>query len=155
MCVWDTVKDYNWRVDARTHRIRSLIDDILNKTEEEFPLPKCNKEMDCMDCEPWSFVDERDVTSTLLTATSTKTLPWTLPLAPLDRYIYIEFLTIKIHQSLFIPNLNLYPSIYVFTSPHTHHSLERNSWDLTQPWSIGLLSPWLPNPDENENEQTT
>ncbi|CAO3590561.1 unnamed protein product [Absidia cylindrospora] len=78
MCVWDTVNDNKWRVDARTHRIRSVIDEILNKTEDAFPLPKCKKEKDCVDCEPWSFIDMRDGTgnetsSISSTATSTQT----------------------------------------------------------------------------------
>ncbi|KAI8337224.1 Alpha/Beta hydrolase protein [Chlamydoabsidia padenii] len=79
VCEWDTVKEHGWRVDARTHRIRSVIEDILNQTEASFPLPKCNMIKNCSDCELWTYIDKRDgnqtTTSTTQTATATATEP--------------------------------------------------------------------------------
>ncbi|SAM04922.1 hypothetical protein [Absidia glauca] len=71
LCVWDTVQDYGWRVDARTHRIRNVIDDILNKTETALPLPICKKERDCDECGLWTFTDKRDGNKTESSSSST------------------------------------------------------------------------------------
>ncbi|KAI8988865.1 Alpha/Beta hydrolase protein [Pilobolus umbonatus] len=62
VCVWDTVKDNGWRVNINTHRLATVIDDILKKPNQ-FPLPECKPEIDCVDCGLWSFTDERDLQS--------------------------------------------------------------------------------------------
>ncbi|KAI8098481.1 alpha/beta-hydrolase [Halteromyces radiatus] len=58
-CVWDTVNEHGWKVDIRSHRIGDVIEKILNKPEE-FPLPRCLPERDCVDCGLWDFIDDRD-----------------------------------------------------------------------------------------------
>ncbi|ORX53212.1 alpha/beta-hydrolase [Hesseltinella vesiculosa] len=60
VCQWDTVKDKGWRVDARTHRIKDVIDNILNKTEEFPLLPECLPQTDCVDCKDWHYYDRRE-----------------------------------------------------------------------------------------------
>jgi hypothetical protein len=79
VCVWDTVKDNGWRVDIRSHRVRDVIEQILNNPEE-FPLPSCVEETDCEDCGLWDYYDERDgpftsssSASSSITTTSTTT----------------------------------------------------------------------------------
>ncbi|ORZ17226.1 Alpha/Beta hydrolase protein [Absidia repens] len=59
LCVWDTVKNYGWRVDALTHRIKNVINEILNRKNNVLPLPECKKETRCQDCEMWTFTDKR------------------------------------------------------------------------------------------------
>ncbi|KAI8333437.1 Alpha/Beta hydrolase protein [Chlamydoabsidia padenii] len=58
-CVWDTVNEHGWKVDIRNHRIGDVIEKILNDPEQ-FPLPRCEVERDCVDCALWDFVDDRD-----------------------------------------------------------------------------------------------
>ncbi|SAL99157.1 hypothetical protein [Absidia glauca] len=58
-CVWDTVNSHNWKVNIASHRIGDIIEKILN-VPEEFPLPQCRVERDCMDCGLWDFPDNRD-----------------------------------------------------------------------------------------------
>ncbi|KAI8332654.1 Alpha/Beta hydrolase protein [Chlamydoabsidia padenii] len=58
-CIWDTVNEHGWRVDIRAHRIGDIVEKILGDPDN-FPLPKCQEEQDCIDCGLWDFVDERD-----------------------------------------------------------------------------------------------
>ncbi|KAI8371273.1 Alpha/Beta hydrolase protein [Choanephora cucurbitarum] len=87
VCIWDTVKDKNWRVDIRSHRVRDVIEGILSKPED-FPMPKCVPETDCADCSLWQYHDDRDdkerkSTSTLSSTTTTHTQqPPTDPWSP-------------------------------------------------------------------------
>ncbi|KAI8884270.1 alpha/beta-hydrolase [Backusella circina FSU 941] len=60
VCIWDTVKDNGWKVNLATHRIGSVIEDIIKKPSE-FPLPTCKIQTDCEDCGLWSFRDDRDL----------------------------------------------------------------------------------------------
>ncbi|KAI7864839.1 Alpha/Beta hydrolase protein [Spinellus fusiger] len=61
VCTWDTVKDHNWRVDIRTHRVGDVIEGIL-KNPDQFPMPVCVAEKeDCQDCGLWQFFDNRDL----------------------------------------------------------------------------------------------
>ncbi|KAI8342821.1 Alpha/Beta hydrolase protein [Chlamydoabsidia padenii] len=61
MCVWDTVQDLGWRVDARTHRIKYVIDEILNRADgPPLAIPQCKKERGCSDCQEWAYPDKRD-----------------------------------------------------------------------------------------------
>ncbi|KAI8368751.1 Alpha/Beta hydrolase protein [Blakeslea trispora] len=77
VCVWDTVKDKNWRVDIRSHRVRDVIEGILLKPDD-FSMPKCVPETDCADCSLWQYHDNRDdntkkTSSTLNPTTATYT----------------------------------------------------------------------------------
>ncbi|KAG2204097.1 hypothetical protein INT46_011109 [Mucor plumbeus] len=67
VCVWDTVKDNGWRVNVATHRIATVIEDILKKPDK-FPLPKCKVQEDCQDCGLWTFKDGRDILTAANTA---------------------------------------------------------------------------------------
>ncbi|KAF2790654.1 autophagy related lipase Atg15 [Melanomma pulvis-pyrius CBS 109.77] len=71
-CVYDTVKDLGWRVGIGTHKIVSVIKDVLEKYDEP---AKCEQYVNCTDCYPWEFIEsngtEPSKTSTLLTSTST------------------------------------------------------------------------------------
>ncbi|KAI9013987.1 Alpha/Beta hydrolase protein [Phycomyces nitens] len=61
VCTWDTVNEHGWRVDIRSHRVGDVIENILKKSEEEFPLPHCIPEdPKCQDCGLWEFFDNRD-----------------------------------------------------------------------------------------------
>ncbi|CAO3663874.1 unnamed protein product [Umbelopsis vinacea] len=70
VCVWDVVNEKGWRVDIRSHRIHDVIENILKKPEE-FPLPECKPELECVDCALWDFPDDRDPPSTSSTSCST------------------------------------------------------------------------------------
>jgi lipase ATG15 len=72
-CTYDTVGDLGWRVGAGTHRIVSVIKDVI----EKYPEPAlCEPMSDCTDCFSWDFFESNhsDVTTTTSkTSTSTKT----------------------------------------------------------------------------------
>lgn len=71
--MWDTVNDNGWRIDIRSHRIIDVIENILKKPEEEFPLPDCHPELECTDCGLWDYPDDRDPPKTSSgTCSSTK-----------------------------------------------------------------------------------
>lgn len=69
MCTYDTVKDKGWRVAIGTHRIESVITDVLDVYDE---VPPCVAEEECYDCELWKFFRSNgsEITTTS-TATST------------------------------------------------------------------------------------
>lgn len=54
------MNNHGWKVDIRSHRIGDIIERILNDPEN-FPLPKCMPEQDCVDCSLWNFEDDRDL----------------------------------------------------------------------------------------------
>ncbi|CAO3599825.1 unnamed protein product [Absidia cylindrospora] len=58
-CVWDTVNEHGWKVDVRSHQIGNVIDKIL-LDPENFPLPRCMEQQDCIDCALWKYPDDRD-----------------------------------------------------------------------------------------------
>lgn len=74
-CVYDTVKDFGWRVGIGTHKIVEVIRDVL----EQYDTPaKCEAYVDCTDCYTWKYFEsngtETTTTSTSKpTSTSTKT----------------------------------------------------------------------------------
>ncbi|KAH7400993.1 Alpha/Beta hydrolase protein [Phaeosphaeria sp. MPI-PUGE-AT-0046c] len=74
-CVYDTVKDFGWRVGIGTHKIVEVIRDVL----EQYDRPaKCEAYVDCTDCYTWKYFEsngtETTTTSTSKpTSTSTKT----------------------------------------------------------------------------------
>ncbi|CAO3682500.1 unnamed protein product [Umbelopsis ramanniana] len=70
VCVWDVVNEKGWRVDIRSHRIHDVIENILKKPEE-FPIPECKPELECVDCALWDYPDDRDPPSTMSTTCST------------------------------------------------------------------------------------
>ena len=60
--VFDTIKQFNWSVDLRTHRILTVINEILSFDWEDDDgkvyLPTPTHEEDCIDCFKWEFGNE-------------------------------------------------------------------------------------------------
>ncbi|RHZ68266.1 hypothetical protein Glove_296g25 [Diversispora epigaea] len=53
-CLFDSVEKLNWKVSIQNHRIKSVIEDVLNKWEWEFP--ECKPETECVDCGLWNYI---------------------------------------------------------------------------------------------------
>ncbi|RJE23885.1 hypothetical protein PHISCL_03797 [Aspergillus sclerotialis] len=72
MCTYDTVEDKGWRVAIGTHRIKSVISDVI---EEYDSLPTCEREEECFDCQLWKFFRSNgsEITTTTTTTTTTST----------------------------------------------------------------------------------
>ncbi|KAI4718269.1 alpha/beta-hydrolase [Aureobasidium sp. EXF-10727] len=51
-CTYDTVGDLGWRVSIGTHRITSVIKDVIEAYDS---VPVCTQDVDCTDCSEWSF----------------------------------------------------------------------------------------------------
>lgn len=71
-CVYDTVEDKGWRVGIGTHRIKSVITDVLGAYDA---VPPCVAEEECYDCQLWKFFKSNgsEITTTTTTTTSTST----------------------------------------------------------------------------------
>ncbi|KAF2687125.1 alpha/beta-hydrolase [Lentithecium fluviatile CBS 122367] len=70
-CVYDTVKDFGWRVGIGTHKIVEVIRDVLEKYDEP---AKCEPYINCTDCYPWEYFESNGTTTTsskISTSTST------------------------------------------------------------------------------------
>ncbi|PVI04846.1 alpha/beta-hydrolase [Periconia macrospinosa] len=71
-CVYDTVKDFGWRVGIGTHKIISVIKEVL----ERYDTPaSCEAYVNCTDCYPWEFFESNGTepsSSTTTTTTSKK-----------------------------------------------------------------------------------
>jgi lipase ATG15 len=71
-CVYDTVGDKGWRVGIGTHKIRSVIHDVIMKYDT---VPECKFTPECRDCGSWKMYESNGtepISSTTSTATSTK-----------------------------------------------------------------------------------
>ncbi|KAI4120774.1 MAG: hypothetical protein LQ338_006771 [Usnochroma carphineum] len=85
VCIYDTVKDKNWRASISYHRIRSVISDVFRAYDS---LPECVQDTECVDCFNWKYYESNGSeptttssvplsTTTTLTRTSTcKTPGW-------------------------------------------------------------------------------
>jgi lipase ATG15 len=69
-CVYDVVADKGWRVGIGTHKIRSVIKDVILKYDE---VPKCEATPECRDCAQWKFYESNGTESTTTSAQSTST----------------------------------------------------------------------------------
>ncbi|KAK5664376.1 hypothetical protein OQA88_599 [Cercophora sp. LCS_1] len=72
-CVYDTVGDKGWRVGIGTHKIRSVIHDVIMKYDT---VPECKFTPECRDCGPWKMYESNGTettTSSTSSPTSTKT----------------------------------------------------------------------------------
>lgn len=73
-CVYDVVADKGWRVGIGTHKIRSVIHDVIMKYDD---VPKCEFTPECRDCAQWKMYEsngtETTTTSTATTSTRTRT----------------------------------------------------------------------------------
>ncbi|KAG9296016.1 hypothetical protein G9A89_011868 [Geosiphon pyriformis] len=54
VCLYDSVKEFGWKPDVRTHRARDVIEKVLKVWSG---VPVCRPEVDCVDCGLWEFVD--------------------------------------------------------------------------------------------------
>ena len=70
-CVYNTVDDFGWRVGIGTHKIVSVIRDVLEKYEEP---AACQQYVNCTDCYPWDFFESN---GTEPSTTSSMTSPST------------------------------------------------------------------------------
>lgn len=72
-CVYDVVADKGWRVGIGTHKIRSVIRDVIRAYDA---VPECVPDLECKDCYNWKYYEsngtERTTTST--TSTTSKTM---------------------------------------------------------------------------------
>lgn len=70
-CVYDTVKDYGWRVGIGTHKIVAVIKDVIERYDAP---PACEPYVDCTDCFPWNFFESNgtDPSSSTTTTTTSK-----------------------------------------------------------------------------------
>lgn len=67
-CVYDTVEDFGWRVGIGTHRILSVVTDVIEKYDD---VPVCAPDKDCVDCFNWKFFESNGSDSTTTSPTST------------------------------------------------------------------------------------
>lgn len=70
-CTYDTVGDKGWRVAIGTHKIGSVIKDVIEKYDT---VPECTQDTDCIDCFSWKFYESNGTettTSPVPTSTST------------------------------------------------------------------------------------
>ncbi|RYC59874.1 hypothetical protein CHU98_g6332 [Xylaria longipes] len=72
-CTYDTVADKGWRVGIGTHKIRSVINDVIKKYDT---VPECQYTPECRDCAYWKMYESNSTDGTTTTTsdpTTTKT----------------------------------------------------------------------------------
>ncbi|PHH84548.1 hypothetical protein CDD83_1778 [Cordyceps sp. RAO-2017] len=72
-CVWDVVADKGWRVGIGTHKIRSVISDVILQYDD---VPPCRFVPECRDCAQWKMYESnqtRTSTSPASPPTTTRT----------------------------------------------------------------------------------
>ncbi|KXX81094.1 putative lipase atg15 [Madurella mycetomatis] len=69
-CVYDTVGDKGWRVGIGTHKIRSVINDVILKYDT---VPECKYTPECRDCGNWKMYESNGTETTTTASTSTST----------------------------------------------------------------------------------
>ncbi|KAI1107238.1 alpha/beta-hydrolase [Jackrogersella minutella] len=69
-CVYDTVADHGWRVGISTHKIRSVINDVIRKYDD---VPECRFTPECRDCANWKMYESNSTESTTSSSSSTTT----------------------------------------------------------------------------------
>jgi lipase ATG15 len=73
-CTYNTVSDLGWRVGIGTHKIQSVIKDVIEKYDEP---AECKQYVNCTDCYPWEFFEsngtESSTTTRSMTSTATST----------------------------------------------------------------------------------
>ncbi|KAF3129088.1 putative lipase atg15 [Orbilia oligospora] len=71
LCLYDVVNDLGWRINGNSHRIKTVIDDVMPKYDS---VPKCIPEdEECTDCFNWKFHNESIVTTTSKKTSTTTT----------------------------------------------------------------------------------
>lgn len=71
-CVYDVVADKGWRVGIGTHRIRSVINDVILQYDD---VPQCVSTPECRDCAKWKMYESNgtEMTTTSLPSTTSTT----------------------------------------------------------------------------------
>ncbi|TLD33354.1 hypothetical protein PspLS_00582 [Pyricularia sp. CBS 133598] len=67
-CIYDVVADKGWRVGVGTHKIRTVIKDVLLKYDK---VPECKLTPKCRDCELWKMYESNGTESTTTSSSST------------------------------------------------------------------------------------
>ncbi|KAH7308196.1 Alpha/Beta hydrolase protein [Stachybotrys elegans] len=70
-CIYDVVADKGWRVGIGTHRIRSVIKDVILAYDD---VPECNYSPECRDCGQWKMYESNGTETTSRPVSSTATL---------------------------------------------------------------------------------
>ncbi|KAL8347348.1 hypothetical protein RB601_003165 [Gaeumannomyces tritici] len=73
-CVYDVVADKGWRVGVGTHKIRTVIHDVLLKYDT---VPKCESTPECRDCLLWKMYESNGTESTTTSSSTTTSKPVT------------------------------------------------------------------------------
>ena len=69
VCEYDTVGDLGWRVGIGTHRVMTVIKDVIMRYEKT---PKCESDAECQDCFLWKYFESNGSdTTTSSSASST------------------------------------------------------------------------------------
>ncbi|KAK4247332.1 putative lipase [Corynascus novoguineensis] len=69
-CVYDTVGDKGWRVGIGTHKIKSVIRDVILKYDT---VPECKFTPECRDCGNWKMYESNGTESTTTSSAPTTT----------------------------------------------------------------------------------
>ncbi|KAI1312101.1 Alpha/Beta hydrolase protein [Xylaria venustula] len=69
-CTYDTVADHGWRVGIGTHKIRSVINDVIKKYDT---VPECQYTPECRDCASWKMYESNSTDGSTTTTTSSTT----------------------------------------------------------------------------------
>lgn len=69
-CVYDVVADKGWRVGIGTHKIRSVINDVILKYDE---VAECKFTPECRDCANWKMYESNGTESTTTSTTTSTT----------------------------------------------------------------------------------
>ncbi|TID25276.1 autophagy related lipase-like protein Atg15 [Venturia nashicola] len=69
-CSYDTVGDLGWRSSSSTHRIVSVIKDVIEKYDEP---AKCELRANCTDCYAWKYFESNHTDTTTSSSTSVPT----------------------------------------------------------------------------------
>lgn len=69
-CVYDVVADKGWRVGIGTHKIRSVINDVILQYDE---VAECKFTPECRDCANWKMYESNGTESTTTSSSSTST----------------------------------------------------------------------------------
>ncbi|KAI0392570.1 Alpha/Beta hydrolase protein [Xylariaceae sp. FL0594] len=70
-CTYDTVADKGWRVGLGTHKIRSVINDVIKKYDT---VPECKYTPECRDCASWKMYESNSTDGTTTTTSSSTSL---------------------------------------------------------------------------------
>ncbi|KAI4596354.1 putative lipase atg15 [Pestalotiopsis sp. 9143b] len=69
-CTYDTVADKGWRVGIGTHKIRSVINDVIRKYDT---VPKCKTTPECRDCGNWKMYESNSTNPSTSSSSSSST----------------------------------------------------------------------------------